>query len=243
MLTRTLFCLFSCVGLGFLAIVIFASNASHLNVRGHVDTSIMEDQKKPGVLAAKAVIERLQTGSQQTAFGAMMGYRRSVVLHEKRPLIRDPYLPWLAAMFAQSASAGRLFVSEQGKIFLMTSFETGDSLAHNTVHTFYYLGVVTVFESDGASRMVADPWLLWKYLGSQITPSHPDDRPFEEKILLSSVAPGDLVQLDIYRVHRNKLADYDKSSVAKVISDGSASLVIRLPLPVVVPDDGAGPSR
>ncbi len=80
---------------------------------------------------------------------------------------------------------------------------------------------------------------MWKGLGALPTPRGPDDRPWEEKILLSSVEAGDIVQLDVYRVRRDQLDDEGEVAASHAVIGNAARLAIRIPLPVVIADSGA----
>lgn len=233
---------FGCVcgaGLIALAIAAFAPSAFQVFANPHGEVRVAKDDPRFGKLAAEATLELFRGTQEYAAFSQMMNGRRSAVLSEKRLLHRDPYLPWLAAMFAQSAATGRLFSREDGKIYLTTSFETGDDLHYNTLHAFHYIGVVAMIDADGSSRVVGRPWLMWKGLGSLPTPRDPDDRPWEEKILLSSVEAGDIVQLDVYRIRQDQLDDEGGVSASHAVIGNVARLALRIPLPVVIADSGA----
>jgi hypothetical protein len=182
----------------------------------------------PGQLAASAVKELLDGRTDDHAFKSMMRERRKS-LEGGDLLVQDSYPPWLAARLIRQAAEGHLFVGASDNISLRLTWDMGDD-------AFWYIGRVSAINPDGSKVVAGGPWVLWKHLGELVTPQGPEDKPWVAEYALSSVADGDVVEFDVYRLPRDSVDVVERLDPAAAIDADSAQLLLRLHLPVIVSD-------
>lgn len=141
------------------------------------------------------------------------------------PIGGDAYATWLAARLIHDSAAGTLFCSNGNKIAICLSDFLGDMV-------YWYIAGIAVAKPDGSDSVAGGPWLVWADYGSDKT-APPGVDPWITEYVLNDVSIGDVVTLSFYRLPRPPMGRSPKPVPSEVISNGTAELFLRIPVPVV----------
>lgn len=214
---------------GGLAILVATASTLFLIFRAGAQIELVAPAtgKSNGDRAAAAVIEIF--GDHQTrrhrVQNAVDRQRRSYLTEQSST--DDPFIVSLAAQLLHDASTGSLFVLNGEQVSLRLHRKYGDD-------RFWYIGQITDHRSDGSDPEVYGPWIWWEWYGRRVTPDGPDDDLSISEYSLLDVEHGAVLQLDLFRVPRTGLRDAPQE-LERVLTEEDTQLVLRMPLPVVLP--------
>lgn len=212
-----------------LAGVLVLSTGIRFAMAQHQAAESTEPSDSYGELLAAAIRELFLSEQDSGAVDKMIEVRRNAIRDRKLTAREDPFPGWLAAQLLKGAMDGTLFVEDDDEISLRITWDMGDR-----ENAYWYVASASILEHDGSRGVTNEPWLLWRYLGTMVTPDGPADRPWISDYKLSGVSHGDIVMFDLYCLPRDFVDSHIRLDPITAIEDDAARLVLRLPLPVIL---------